>query len=213
MNQKDLYLLLYLAQKTASEKPLKTSTGKIAAELGLSQQTVSRKLTDFVGAGMIQRIVTPSGVEIRISSDGRKHLHALYNDLQQLFLITCTLHGTVQNGLGEGKFYMSQERYKKQFQNILGFIPYPGTLNLGVDSHEAELFLASKEQHYISGFKTKERTFGGLKCYPVRITGRILGAIILPDRNVHRQDTVEIIAPVFLRETLLVENGHDIHVE
>ena len=111
---------------------------------------------------------------------------------------------------------MSQEQYKKQFQNILGFVPYPGTLNLKVDKNTAEMFLAAKQQQYIAGFATKELTFGGLKCYPVVLANsakKMKGAIIIPDRSVHALDTVEVIAHVYLRQTLKLENGKEVCIQ
>jgi riboflavin kinase, archaea type len=212
MNQKDLYMLLYLARKTALDTGLQTSTGKIAIELGLSQQTVSRKLTDFAAVGMIQYTVTRTGVEIRVSQQGRKHLYALYDDLQQLFAKKQELCGVVKDGLGEGRFYMEQEGYKKQFVSLLGFMPYPGTLNLAVDPIAVENFIATRDPIMVSGFLTKKRSFGGLICYTVQVQGKLC-ALILPDRSVHKKDTVELIAAEFLRETLQLENGKNIIIE
>ena len=40
------------------------------------------------------------------------------------------LNGTVQSGLGEGAYYMSLRPYTDQFLEILGFSPFPGTLNV-----------------------------------------------------------------------------------
>ncbi|MEK6920644.1 MAG: DUF120 domain-containing protein, partial [Nanoarchaeota archaeon] len=100
--------------------------------------------------------------------------------------------------------------YKKQFQSILGFVPYLGTMNLAVDKNTAEHFLATKKQLYIVGFQTKERTFGGLKCYPVFIGKKVAGAVIVPDRTAHTLETIELIAPIYLRDQLKVENGKEV---
>jgi riboflavin kinase, archaea type len=213
MNQKDLYMLLYLAQKTRLASSLQTSTGKIAVELGVSQQTVSRKLVDFSAAGMIDRIVTPTGVEIRISPEGRKHLFSLYDNLHTMFEKSNQLTGTVKKGLGEGRFYMQQEEYKKQFSQALGFVPFPGTLNISVNPNMLDQFLATKEELYIKGFETKQRSFGGLKCFKIIINGEIEAAVIIPDRTMHKNDTVEVIAEEYLRETLKIKDGTKIMLE
>lgn len=213
MKEKDLYILLYLAKKTALYGEFASSTGAIAAELSVSQQTVSRKLQEFATAGFLVRNVTPSGVTLRLTEKAKEKVAMFYGDLHQLFGHQKIFTGMVKNGLGEGRFYMSQEQYKKQFQTILGFVPYPGTLNLLVDKTAAEAFLAIKHQHYITGFATKERTFGGLKCYPVVIAKKMNGAIIIPDRSVHALNTVEVIAPVYLRQTLKLENGKKVEMQ
>lgn len=213
MKEKDLYLLLYLTKKTALHGEFASSTGAIAAELSISQQTVSRKLQEFAEAGFLVRNVRPSGVTLQLTEKAKEKVARFYGDLQTLFSQQKTLKGVVKNGLGEGRFYMSQEQYKKQFQSILGFVPYPGTLNLKVDKSAAAAFLAAKHQHDIAGFATKERTFGGLKCYPVVLAKKMKGAIIIPDRSMRALDTVEIIAPIYLRQILKLENGTEVIVK
>ena len=212
MIDKDLYLLLHLVQKTGLHGTLETSTGALADELGISQQTISRKLQEFTEQQLLIRDVTPTGVTIKLASKGKEKLCTLYGELQILFSQQPSLKGVVKQGLGEGRFYMSQEQYKKQFQSFLGFIPFLGTLNLAVDKNAASAFLATKKQLYISGFVTKERTFGGLKCYPVMISKKIAGAIIVPDRTAHTLETIEVIAAINLRETLKLDNGKEMMI-
>lgn len=210
MNDKDLYFLLHIAQKAGLHGKIESSTVQLADEVQISQQTISRKLQELHDENVIERIVTPSGVVIQITEKGKRKLRTLYGDLQQLFGQQLLLIGVVKDGFGEGKFYMGQEQYKKQFQSMLGFVPYQGTMNLAVDKNTAELFLSSKKQLYIAGFQTKERTFGGLKCYPILIGKKVAGAVIVPDRTAHTLDTLELIAPIYLRDQLKVENGKEV---
>lgn len=212
MSDKDLYFLLYLTKKAGLDKVFNTTTGEIAKELSISQQTVSRKLLEFAQDGIILRRITPAGMALQITEKGGKIIAGLYGELQQMFGKQIVLRGVVKDGMGEGRFYMSQKGYKRQFNKILGFMPYEGTLNISIDKFSAESFLATKKQLYITGFTTKERSFGGLKCYPVLIQKKISGALIVPDRTVHSLDTIEIIAPVYLREQLKLGNGKEIIV-
>ncbi len=212
MQKKDLYLLLYLAEKTGLHQPLKTSTGQIAAELRISQQTVSRKLITFIHAGLIERIVTPRGVEVRLAPTGKKFLHRIYGDLHRLFGQQLSLRGAVKDGLGEGRFYMSQDNYIRQFLQLFHFRPFSGTLNLTVDSSAVDAFLLTKQHHTIHGFTTKERSFGSLHCYPVQMEQKIRGVLIIPERSLHKPDTIEIVAPMNLREELQLQNGHEVEI-
>lgn len=207
MIEKDFYLLLHLARKVQLHGTLETSTGMLAEELGVSQQTISRKLQECSEQQLIVREATPGGVIIKLAPKGKEKLSVLYGELQSLFQQQPLLKGVVKDGLGEGRFYMSQEQYKRQFQSLLGFVPFCGTLNLAVDKDAATAFLATKKQVYVSGFSTKERTFGGLKCYAIYISKKISGAIIVPDRTMHTLDTLELIAATNLRNTLRLENG------
>ena len=133
MSNKDIYFLLHLAKKTRIHNILESSTGELAAELSVSQQTVSRKLQEFAMEGLIVRQATPSGVTVRFAEKGKEKLRKLHGELQHLFGHQLSMKGVLKDGLGEGRFYMSQKMYKKQFQDILGFSPYHGTLNLTVD--------------------------------------------------------------------------------
>jgi len=40
------------------------------------------------------------------------------------------------SGKGEGRFYSSKRKYAEQFSENLGFLPYPGTLNVKLDGGE-----------------------------------------------------------------------------
>ena len=40
------------------------------------------------------------------------------------------IEGEIVSGLGKGSYFLSQEFYTKEFEKNLGFIPYPGTLNV-----------------------------------------------------------------------------------
>lgn len=210
MIDKDFYLLFHLVKKNGLHDKLETSTVLLAEELGLSQQTVSRKLQELTEQGLIFREIISTGIIVKLTPKGRETFSILYGELQRLFKQQTSLLGVVKNGLGEGKFYMSQEHYRKQFENLLGFTPFPGTLNLAVDKEKAASFLATKKQLHVSGFTTKERTFGGLKCYSTQICKKITGAVIVPDRTMHTLETVEIIAQVNLRQTLKLVNGTEI---
>ena len=40
------------------------------------------------------------------------------------------IDGEVTTGLGKAAYFLSQEFYTNEFEKNLGFIPYPGTLNI-----------------------------------------------------------------------------------
>ena len=42
------------------------------------------------------------------------------------------IDGEVTTGLGKAAFFLSQEFYTNEFKKNLGFVPYPGTLNVVV---------------------------------------------------------------------------------
>ena len=50
------------------------------------------------------------------------------------------IEGEVTTGLGKAAFFLSQEFYTREFEKNLGFVPFPGTLNIVVsDDHLDEI--------------------------------------------------------------------------
>jgi riboflavin kinase len=204
----------------AHRRTAKISTEYLAGKLGTSQQTASRYLIELDKNGWIKRTITPEGCLLKITDTGIKELKNLYSNLR--FLIeaayppSITLEGVVFTGLGEGAYYISKERYTKQFIEKLGFEPYPGTLNLKLTT-DYDVKTRSELESYpaieIEGFRNEDRTFGSVKCYPVTIENRVKGALILALRSHYDTSVIEIIAPVFLRKHLNLKDGHKVKVE
>jgi len=215
-----LFTLLKLAELGAHRRTAKISTDYLAGKLVISQQTASRYLIELEKKGWINRTITPEGCLIKITDSGVKELNKLYSNLR--FLIeaayppSITLEGTVFTGLGEGAYYISQEHYRKQFIEKLGFDPYPGTLNLKLTTDydtrardELEAYPAVE----VEGFMSEDRTFGSVKCYPVIIKNQVKGALISALRSHYDASVLEIIAPVPLRKRLKLKDGYKVKVE
>jgi len=118
--------------------------------------------------------------------------------------------------LGEGEYYTTLEGYKRQFEAKLGFTPFPGTLNLRLNSQgiAAREILDVRKGIEIEGFESEKRTFGGGKCFPCKIicdrAAGIKSAVIIPDRTHYPEDVLEIISPVYLRCELQLRDGDEI---
>jgi riboflavin kinase len=215
-----LFTLIKLAEMGAHRRTAKISTEYLAEKLGASQQTASRYLIELDGKGWIKRTITPEGCLIRITDAGIKELNKLYSTLRLLieaaYPPSVTLEGTVFTGLGEGAYYITKENYRKQFMEKLGFDPYPGTLNLKLTTdydNKARGELDAYPAVEIEGFKSEDRTFGDVKCYPVIIENKVKGALISALRSHYDSSVVEIIAPVALRKHLKLKDGHKVKVE
>ncbi len=143
----------------------------------------------------------------------------LLNSLSQLQEIFSTdkkpkkLFGSVQSGLGEGKYYLSFKQYSDQIKEKLGFYPFAGTLNLKVNEADLNPFKKSLHETYIEGFSTPQRNFGGLKAFKLKINGNIDGALVHPDRSNLPATTAELIAPIWLRKKFNLKDGDKVFVE
>ncbi len=201
-----LELLVHIAKKGGFFGKFETSTIKLAKKFGLSQQSISRKLREMEQSGLIRRLASTSGVVLNIDEKGRSFLKEHYCRIRKLFDAKDSLEGSVKSGIGEGSYYVSQLNYQRQFNSRLGFEAYPGTLNVKIDKESLLLFLSDLEEIKISGFKTKERTFGSLKCYKIKLGGK-QAAIVVPERTRHGEDIIEIISPVNLRKYLKINES------
>lgn len=202
-----LKLLLYIAKKEGLFGSLKSSTLRISKEMGISQQTISRKLKEMENKGLIKRLASPNGLIVSLDNKGREFLQKNYKELSDIFKIKKTaIIGIVKKGIREGSYYVSQKQYQQQFKAKLGFNAFPGTLNLEINKEELASFLANKQSIEINGFTTKTRSFGALTCYKVRINN-MEAAIVKPERARHSEDIIEIIAPVNLREKLKLNDN------
>lgn len=204
-----MLLLVFVSKRGALFGKVVSSTSMMAAELGISQQSVSRKLRKLAQNGLIGLSSSPLGVTVSVTPAGKKMLEGHLFELQAMFSgqKKKSLKGIVESGLGEGKYYLSFPQYKEQIAEKFGFEPYPGTLNLRVSEAELEFFRTTNGEEIITGFATKERTFGGLRAVRVKIGKDIAGALIFPDRSAHPKTIAEVIAPVYLRKKLGLADG------
>lgn len=215
-----VFTLVKLAELGAHRRTAKISTEYLAVKLGLSQQTASRYLIELDGKSWIKRTMTPEGCLIRITETGVKELQKLYANLRLLmeaaYPPSITLEGVVFTGLGEGAYYTSKEEYRRQFIEKLGFDPYPGTLNLKLTT-DYDVKTRSELEAYpaveIEGFKSEDRSFGVVKCYPAIVGNKAKGAIISALRTHYDASVLEIIAPEPLRKSLKLKDGHKVKVE
>lgn len=117
-----------------------------------------------------------------------------------------SLQGNIKEGAGEGKFFMSLDPYVKEMKRTLGYIPFPGTLNIACNKGEAEKFIASLKKVRIPGFTMGTKTFGFVDCYPCHVK-EITCAIIIPEFTRYELDTIEIISQPNLRDKENLRDG------
>lgn len=214
-NSKHIDILMELARQGLHEE-VRIPTSKLAAKIGLSQQSASRIMKDMENLGLVSRKVFADGQVVKIESRGLELLKERYSLLNSIFSKKkMSIAGELVSGVGEGRYYIGLKGYRKQFRDKLNFIPYAGTLNLKVDENIGRQFHDLSDFILIEGFRTKKRSFGGLKCAKAKIehgNRQILAAVVKPFRTVHGDDILEIIAPYFLREKLKLKDGDKIRI-
>jgi riboflavin kinase len=217
------FSLRKLALLGAIQQPIKLSSGNFAASIQSSLQTAARRLQELDRDGFIHRRITADGQWIILTKKGVEQLKRECYEYQELFFATPRLEveigGRLITGLGEGKYYTTLDGYRKQFEDKLGFYPFPGTLNLSLDllCIVARKKLERRKGVVIDSFESESRTFGSAKCFPCKILDDaaegIKSAVIIPERTHYPEDILEIISPVYLRGELNLKDGDEIRTK
>ena len=204
-----LQTLKELALLGAIRNRIEISSHELAKQLEISQQTASRYLLDLDNVQMVTRELGIKKQLIQITSLGTEILKEERSQYNQIFDLSnkVVFKGKVVSGMGEGKYYTEQRGYVDQFKNKLGFVPYPGTLNVEIEYVERNKLRLLKNYGgiVIDEFETKNRTFGSVLCLNATINN-CKGAIVLPKRS-HYSNILEFISPHYLREKLHLEDG------
>ena len=207
-----LQTLKELALLGAIKNKIEISSLELAKQLETSQQTASRYLLELDKEVMITREFGIKKQLIQISNIGAEILQEEHFQYQQIFELTDKVHftGNVISGMGEGRYYTEQSGYVEQFKEKLGFVPYPGTLNVEIEFVERNKLRLLKNYAAITidEFKTENRTFGGVRCFHAKI-GDVKGANVLPLRS-HYSNILEFISPHYLREKLNLKDGDEV---
>ncbi len=203
----------------ASRGYVPISSRELARRIGQSQQAASHHLVLLESSGMIERRRSGNLLAVRITERGRDQVQSHYSELRIAIEEKpreIVIHGTLFQGLGEGAYYIDLPGYKKQFIKLLGFEPFPGTLNLRLTSPldiEQKRRLRLGEGLLITGFENGTRTYGGARCYKATIGGGHPAAVLLIDRTHYDDGVLELISPLGLRSELGLKDGDAVEVK
>jgi riboflavin kinase len=210
--------VIALFESGASRRPVPLSTTALGEQLGISQQAVSKQLLRLEAEGVVERRRAGRQTMVYLTPKGAAYVTSLYSRLKGVVEgrpRSLTLHGRLFTGLGEGAYYMSLDGYKKQFAALLGFTPFPGTLNISVDPSDLPLrkqleILPGLE---VRGFKDGKRTYGPVKCFKATTAGKYRSGALVIERTHHRDSVLEIISPVNIRRALRLAEGDRLSVD
>jgi len=205
-----LLTLAHILSKGGKHNFVNITTISLGKEIGKSQQSASLHLKELESGGFIERIQTGRKQSIKITSKGFTELSTLHNLLSKLISKSpnsLTIIGTIISGMGEGAYYMSMKGYTKQFKSKLGYVPYPGTLNVQLKEKkfsEAISQLSNYDGTKIDPFSDGKRTFGWVKCFKAKINNKIDCELILLERTHHDTSIVEFISKHNIRKSLKI---------
>lgn len=121
------------------------------------------------------------------------------------------IKGKVTSGVGKGKGFVEIDWVSEGIKRLLGFKPFPGTLNVKVSKENFSFISKIKDEGLtlrspVPGFCNAmlvKASIGGLPC-----------ALVFPEESrwIHK-NTFEIIAEDYMRKRLGLENGSEVEID
>lgn len=249
--------LAYLLSRGARHSYVEMTTKELGRKISKSQQSASRHLADLERDGLIERgppTSTGGGgggggggtaasrggrTSVRVTQRGFEELERLSSVLRDSIapvdsadLARITLSGVLVSGMGEGAYYMTLDGYTRQFRSKVGYVPFPGTLNVRLSGRrhmEAVRRLKSERVgRMIDSFSDGRRTYGWAICYPALLragpagdggdstgskTAEVQCDLITLERTHHDDSIIELISAVCIREATMISDGSDVTIE
>ncbi len=125
------------------------------------------------------------------------------------------LSGILVVGKGEGAVFTQVPWVRQTFSRILGFEPFPGTVNLRVGSDPGSKE-ALKDIHEARGIAVIPPVGSGFclaRCFHARLASSLPAGLVIPEIGGYYEDILELLAPVNVRNTLGVSEGDEVEVE
>ena len=208
-----LLTLSYLISKGAKYNYVPITTSYLGKNIHKSQQAASKHLLELEQNKFIERIIDGRNISVKITSKGFFEMVKLSSILQKSLDSSPShveLKGTIVSGMGEGAYYMGLKGYTKQFQTKIGYVPFPGTLNVRLDQkvHQESI----KQFETLNGVKIKsfsdgKRTYGWVKCFNAKLNNSTNCELIILERTHHDDSIIELISKSCLRKTGKFKDG------
>jgi riboflavin kinase, archaea type len=210
--------LAELFAKGARYNYIPITTSSLGQSIHKSQQAASKHLLELESDGYIERLRAGPRVSIRITTKGHVEMSKIFSVLKsslETSLPYVEFKGTIISGMGEGAYYMSMKGYTKQFKSKLGYVPFPGTLNVKLKDKEFIEAKRSLDVHpaiMISGFSDGKRTYGWVKCYPAKVNNSVDAALILLERTHHDDSIIELVSKENIKKLTKLSTGSQITI-
>ena len=214
-----LLTLSYLLSKGAKYNYLAITTSSLGKNIHKSQQAASKHLLELEQNKFITRIVNGRNLSVKITSRGFSEMVKLSSILQKSLDSSPShvyLTGTLVSGMGEGAYYMGLKGYTKQFKSKIGYVPFPGTLNVRLDKkihQESIKQFETLDGIKLDGFSDGKRTYGWVKCFSAKLNNSINCELIILERTHHDDSVIELISKTCLRKNTTLKDDSKVSIK
>lgn len=210
--------LAELLAKGARHNFVSITTSSLGKNIHRSQQAASKHLLELERDGYIERMRNGQKFSVRITPKGHSEMvkiSAILKSSLESSPAYIEFMGNIISGMGEGAYYMSMKGYTKQFKSKLGYVPFPGTLNIKLKDKkfiEAKRELDAHDGIKIDGFSDGKRTYGWVKCYPAKINNSVDGMLITLERTHYDDSILELISHTNIKKAAKLSSGSQISI-
>ena len=214
-----LLTLSYLLSKGAKYNYLTITTSSLGKNIHKSQQAASKHLLELEQNKFITRIISGRNLSVKITDKGFSEMVKLSSILQKSLDSSpshVNLNGTLVSGMGEGAYYMGLKGYTKQFKSKIGYVPFPGTLNVRLDKkihQESIKQFETLDGIKLNSFSDGKRTYGWVKCFSAKLNNSINCEFIILERTHHDDSVIELISKVCLRKNSKFKDGSKVSIK
>jgi CTP-dependent riboflavin kinase len=126
-------------------------------------------------------------------------------------MIKTTIRGELATGVGEASGFTQLDWARAAFIDRLGIDPFPGTINLIVKNPGDRAAWERVREGEAIVISPPRTDWCDARCFAARIdcvgSEPIAAAIVLPDIESYASEQIELIATVYIRDTLKVDDG------
>ena len=211
--------LAFLLSKGAKNNFVTLTTSSLGKNIKKSQQAASKHLIELENNQFIERIISGRNISVKITPKGFSEIIRLSTILQKSLNSSPSdveLQGTLVSGMGEGAYYMSLKGYTKQFKAKIGYVPFPGTLNVKLDKKVHQEVIKQFETLNgitIKSFSDGKRTYGWVKCFAAKINQKIDCQLIILERTHHDRSIIELISKICIRKSGKLKDGSKVTIK
>ena len=211
--------LTHLLSKGARYNFVQLTSSSLGKSVQKSQQTASKYLMELENDGFIKRFMKGRKVFVKITNKGYAELvklHSLLGSSLGTFPSSIELKGEIISGMGEGAYYMSLKGYTKQFKSKIGYVPFPGTLNVKLyqkEYLEAIQQIDDLDGQKINSFSDGKRTYGWVKCFTAKLNKTINCQLIRLERTHYDNSIIELISKNSICNTANLKLGSKVSIK
>jgi len=211
--------LTQLLSKGAKYNFIQLTSSSLGKSIQKSQQTASKYLMELESDGFIERLMKGRKVFVKITNKGYAELVKLHSHLGSslgAFPSSIELQGVIVSGMGEGAYYMSLNGYTKQFKSKIGYVPFPGTLNVKLNQKEHVEAIRQFDDfdgQKINSFSDGKRTYGWVKCFPAKLNKTTNCQLIRLERTHYDNSIIELISENNICKTKKLKIGSQVSIK